>query len=165
MWTKRQLIEQAYDELALAGYVYDLTPEELQSALRIMDTMLAQWEGAGIRIGYVMPATPDASDIDGPSGVPDSANAAIYANLAVRRAAGMGKGLTPATLRLAREGYAALLVPVAMPQKQQMPSTLPVGAGNRRPYGFRRTFYPPPCRDPFPTGQGGDLDDSKEFAP
>lgn len=158
MWTKKQLIEQAYDELALAGYVFDLTPEELQAALRQMDSMLATWEGKGLRLGYVLPATPDASNIDGPSGLPDSANEAVYMNLAVRRASGMGKTVNVATMRAAREGYASLLVPLANPRKQQLPSTLPMGAGNRSGYGFRRTFFPTPTVDPLPVDSAGDLE-------
>jgi hypothetical protein len=162
MWTKRQIIEQAFDELALAGYVFDLTPEELQSTLRILDAMMAGWEGKGVRVGYVMPSTPDDSDIDGPSGLPDRANEAVYANLAVRRAAGMGKGVMPSTLRMAREGYAALLLPLAQPQRTHLPSMLPVGAGNRRPFGYRRTFFPPPCKDPLPVEHGTDLEFPQE---
>jgi hypothetical protein len=162
MWTKRQLIEQAYDELALAGYVFDLTPEELQSALRLLDGMMAGWEGKGVRLGYALPATPDASDLDQLSGLPDRANEAVWANLAMRRAAGMGKTLMPSTLRLAREGYAALLVPLAQPRTQQLPSTLPVGAGNRT-YGFPyRRFFPPPTTDPLPVEHGTDLDLTQE---
>lgn len=158
MWTKLQLIEQAYDELALAGYVFDLTPDELQSALRLMDGMLATWEGKGVHLGYVMPATPDDSDINGPSGLPDRANEAVYMNLAVRRAAGLGKALTAATQRAAREGYAALLVPLANPRPQQLPGTLPLGAGNRSPFGFRRVYFPEPVVDPLPVDSAGDLE-------
>lgn len=161
-WTKRQLIEQAYDELALAGYVFDLTPEELQSALRLLDGMMAGWEGKGVRLGYLMPATPDDSDLESPSGLPDRAIEAVWANLAVRRAAGMGKALSPVTLRLAREGYAALLVPLAQPRQQQMPSTLPLGAGNRR-HGFPyRRFFPVPTQDPLPVEHGTELDFTQE---
>jgi hypothetical protein len=42
-WTKRQFITQAFEEIGLAAYVFDLTTEQLQSALRRMDAMVAGW--------------------------------------------------------------------------------------------------------------------------
>ena len=54
-WTKRQFIEQAFEEIGLAAYVFDLTPEQLQSALRRLDAMMAGWNTNGIRIGWPMP--------------------------------------------------------------------------------------------------------------
>lgn len=157
MWTKAQLIDAAFEELALAGFVVDISAEEQQSALRRMDTMMATWEGKGIRLGYALPATPDASDVDSPSGLPDKANEAVFTNLAVRLAASFGKTLNVATMAIARDSYAALLTPLANPRKQQLPATLPMGAGNRS-RGFRRTFFPPPTNDPMPVDDAGDLE-------
>ena len=50
-WTKREYIEQAFEEIGLASYVFDLTPEQLQSALRKLDAMLAEWNAKGLRLG------------------------------------------------------------------------------------------------------------------
>lgn len=157
MWTKAQLIDAAFEELALAGFVVDISPEEQASALRRMDTMLATWEGKGIRLGYALPASPDDSDVDQPSGLPDRANEAVFTNLAVRLAASFGKTLNVSTMKTAADSYAALLVPLANPRQQQMPSTLPMGAGNRS-RGFRRTFFPKPTQDPLPVDGAGDLE-------
>ena len=33
-WTKRDFITQAFEEAGLGSYVFDLTPEQLQTALR-----------------------------------------------------------------------------------------------------------------------------------
>ena len=49
-WTKRQYIEQAFEEVGLAAYVFDLTPEQLQSALRKLDAMMAEWNAKGLRL-------------------------------------------------------------------------------------------------------------------
>mgnify|MGYP003525752305 CR=1 FL=1 len=51
-WTKRQFVTQAFEEIGLAAYVFDLTPEQLQSALRRLDSMMASWNAKGIRLGY-----------------------------------------------------------------------------------------------------------------
>lgn len=157
MWTKRQLIDEAYSELALAGYVFDISPEEQQTALRRLDTMMATWEAKGIRVGYAFPAGPDDSDLDQASGLPDSAVETVFLNLAIRRAPGMGKQISSDTRKAARDGYDTLLWAAARPQEQQLPNTMPVGAGNRAWRGNRRPFFPTPCDDTLGITQGGDL--------
>ena len=75
-WTKRQFVLQAFEEIGLASYVYDLTPEQLNSALFKLDAMMGTWNGKGIRIGYPTPGDPESSDLDAQTNVPDSANEA-----------------------------------------------------------------------------------------
>ena len=131
MWTKQQLIEQAFGELALAGYVFDLDADTLESALRQLDTMMAEWSGAGIDIGYALPATPDDSSIGDDSGIPDAANRPVYMNLAVQLAAGRGKALTPQTIAAATRGYNALLGAAVSPTSGQCSGLPRIGAGNK----------------------------------
>ena len=83
-WTKRQFVEQAFEEIGLATYTFDLSPEQMQSALRRLDAMVATWNGAGIRIGYPLPSSPQDSDLDTETNVPDMSNEAIYTNLAIK---------------------------------------------------------------------------------
>lgn len=156
-WTKRQLIDEAFAELALQGYEFDITPEEQQTALRRLDTMMATWEAKSIRVGYSLPSSPTDSDPDQESGLPDTAVETVYLNLAGRIAAGFGKQLSADTRRNAAEGYAALMADAAMPRQQQFRSDLPRGAGNRC-FPSNGPFLPPPCRDPLQIAQGGDLD-------
>lgn len=131
MWTKAQLIDQAFSELARAGYVFDLGADVREDALRQLDTMMAEWSGSGIAIGYALPATPDDSNIDDDSGIPDTANRPVYMNLAVTLAAGRGKALTPQTITAATRGYNALLGAAVTPTSGQS-SGLPLnGAGNK----------------------------------
>jgi hypothetical protein len=146
MWTKQQIIEQAYDELALAGYVYDLDPDQLESALRRLDTMMAAWSAVGISLGYLLPASPDDSNLDDASGIPDTAIEAAYMNLAVKIAASRGKNLTPQTLAAARRGYDQLLGAAARAAARPvpMPNTLPRGAGNK-PWRTGTPFFPGPA--------------------
>lgn len=157
MWTKRQLITEAYGELALAGYEVDITPEEQQTALRRMDAMMATWEGNGVRVGYAFPANPDDSDLDQPSGLPDMAHEAVFLTLAIRLAPGNGKQISPDTRKAARQGYLRLLRQAAQPSQQQLPSTLPRGAGNKGWTMGRQPFFPAPSNDPLQLSQGGDL--------
>jgi hypothetical protein len=131
MWTKAQIIDQAFSELARAGYVFDLGAEVREDALRQLDTMMATWSGVGISIGYLLPGSPDDSNIDDDAGIPLTAVEPVYLNLAVKLAAGRGKALTPQTLAAAKSGYNALLGAAVTPTTGQS-SGLPLnGAGNK----------------------------------
>lgn len=148
MWTKSQLIQKAFGELALAGYVYDLDADQLEDALSTLDSMMAEWTTYGISIGYALPATPDDSNIDDDSGIPGASNRAVFLNLAVALAAGRGKALTAQTLGSAARAYQQLLGAAARAAavRQPLPNTMPQGAGNkpwRTGYGDR--FFPGPC--------------------
>lgn len=136
MWTKQQLIEEAFAELALAGHVFDLGADTLEGALRMLDTMMAEWSGVGISIGYALPATPDASNIEDDSGIPDTANRAVYMSLAVTLAAGRGKTLTAQTLASAQRGYNTLLGVAVAPTAGQASGLPLIGAGNKPWRGF-----------------------------
>mgnify|MGYP000165071707 CR=1 FL=1 len=96
-WTKRQFVDQAFEEIGYASYTFDLEPEQLQAAMRRLDSMMATWNGRGIRVGYPLPATPGAGDLDDLTDVPDYANEAIYLNLAIRIAPTVGKAVSRET--------------------------------------------------------------------
>lgn len=153
-WTKRQLITQAFEEIGLAAYVFDLTPEQLQSALRRMDAMVAGWNSNGVRIGYPLPSSPDASNIDADSGIPDYANEAVFLGLAVRLAPSYGKQISQETKAWADNAYSNMANQVAVPTpERQMPNTLPRGQGSK-PW---RTVNQPFMRSPEdPVDAGGD---------
>ena len=129
-WTKRDFILQAFDEIGYASYVFDLQPEQLNSALFKLDSMLAMWNGKGIRLGYPLPSSPNDSSLDTDTGVPDSANMAIVANLALRIAPSVGKTVSPDTKAAAKAGYDTLLSLAAKPIEQQLYG-VPSGAGNK----------------------------------
>lgn len=156
-WTKQQLIEEAFSELALAGYVFDLSPEEMQTALRRLDSMLATWNGKGIRLGYPLPSSADGSNLDDDSNLPDAAIEAVYLNLAVRLAPSYGKQLSQDTRNSAKAAYDVLMSRAAMPPQVQFPSTLPVGAGNKSWRTTDNPFMPTPC-DPILAGEDGPIE-------
>ena len=155
-WTKGQFITQAFDEIGLASYVFDLSPEQKQTALRRLDTMLAAWNALGIRLGYPLPSSPDDSDLDEETNVPDSANEAIYSNLAIKLAPSYGKQVMPDTKMTAKESYNTLLSRAAMPMEQQMPSTMPSGAGNKPWRVYDDPFVRPPV-SPLLAGGDGEI--------
>ena len=138
-WTKKQFITQAYKEIGLAAYIYDLQPEQLQDAGVTLDAMMAMWNGKGIRIGYPIASNPEDVDIDTETNVPDSANLAIYMNLAILLAPGFGKIVSPETKRAAKDGYDVLAARGQAPGPKQMPKGYPKGAGHK---AWRDNHYP-----------------------
>ena len=157
-WTKQQLVEQAFEEIGLAAYVYDLTPEQLQSACRRMDAMVAEWESSGIRIGYPLSASPNSTNINDDSNVPTSCVSAIYLNLAVRLAPSFGKNLSPATTMLAAKAFSSMCDTIStQPIEMQMPSTMPRGAGHKPWRNTNSPFMPKP-EDTIDAGPDGPID-------
>lgn len=154
-YTKRQFIEAAFQEIGLASYVFDLQPDQLQSALQRLDAMMAAWNALGIRIGYPLPSSPQDSSLDEETGVPDSANQAIFSNLGIKLAPGYGKQVSIDTKVAAREAYNTLLSRAAMPSQMQLPDSMPRGAGNK-PYRGDNTYLNPPV-NPLLAGQDGSI--------
>jgi len=132
MWTKKQIIEQAFEEIGLASYVFDITADQLESALRRLDLMVASWQARNIQIGYPLPASPGNSNIDEQIQTSLNNNEALVLNLAVRLAPAYGKSVSPDTKATAKLLYDQLLIEAAMPYEQQFVGTLPLGAGYKR---------------------------------
>jgi hypothetical protein len=142
-YSKRQFVEGAFEELGIASYDFDLQPEELESAMRRLDAMMAEWNAKGIRLAYPLPGSPLDSDLNDPSQVPDSAYEAIITNLGIRIAPQMGKTVTAETKATAKAAYNTLLARSCFPPEMQFPHTTPAGAGNK-PRRIGGTFLPTP---------------------
>ena len=155
-WSKRQFVTQAFDEIGLASYVFDIQPEQLQSALRRLDTMMATWNAKGIRLAYPLPSSPEDSDLDQETEVPDSAYEAIYTNLAVRIAPSFGKQVALEVKVAAKQAYDTLLQRATQPIEMQLPREMPAGSGNK-PWRWDDPFVAPPT-DPVETGSEGYLE-------
>jgi len=132
-WTKRQFVQRAFEEIGLAQYVFDLLPEQLQSAIYRLDAMCESWNGLGIRLGYPIPSSPQYSDLDEQTNVPDCANEAIYTNLAIKIAPMFGKQLPPTSMINAKQAYSAMLTKLANTPQMSL-GTMPAGAGQKRVY-------------------------------
>ena len=156
-YTKRQFIEEAFEEIGLGAYSYDLQPEDYQSALKRMDSMLAVWNVKGVRIGYPLPSSPEDSDLDQETNVPDGANLAITTNLALGLAGRYGKIISQETKQTARSSYRALSNWVSEPPKKNLPGTMPRGAGQKPWRGGRSEFLNEPA-DPVEVGGDGILE-------
>ena len=131
-WTKREIVTNAFEEVGLASYAFDLQPEQLQAGLRRLDNMMATWNSRGLRIGYPLTNSPAGSDLDDDANVMDEAIEAIVGNLAIRIAPMLGKTVSPDTKASARSAYMALLSRRStIPEMLNDANAIPSGAGNK----------------------------------
>lgn len=157
-WTKRQFINQAFEEIGLAAYVFDLSPEQIISACRRLDSMMAGWTINGIHLGWPAPSTPDSTDLDVDTNVPDLANEAIYLNLARKLAPGFGKTLPQNLAVDANRAYSNLLNQTAYPvPTMQLPGTMPRGAGAKPWRTFSSNQFLNQPVDPLLSGPDGEM--------
>jgi hypothetical protein len=156
-WSKRQFITQSLTECGLASYVFDMEPEEFESALYRLDAMMSDWNGKGIRLGYPLPGSPQSSDLDQQTDVPDEANQAIILNLAMMLAPSYGKTNSPTTAQMAKSSLNTLYMKSTTPPTIRMPNTLPLGAGNKSWNNGGRVFANDQDYDIL-AGQDGPID-------
>lgn len=157
-YTKRDIINMAFEEIGLAAYVFDLTPQQLEGALRRLDAMMATWNGKGIRLGYPLPSSPGSSDLDQPTEVSDFAIEAMALNLAVRIAPGYGKTVSPDTKASAKNAYNQIIAQSAKPIEMQLDNmSIPSGAGNKGYRYYGDPFLRQPT-DPLTAGPDSILD-------
>jgi len=157
-YTKRDIINMAFEEIGLAGYVFDLQPQQLEGALRRLDVMMATWNGKGIRLGYPLPSGIGASDLDQDTNVSDAALEAMALNLAVRIAPGFGKTPSPDTKASAKNAYNQIIAQSAKPVEMQLDNmSIPSGAGNKGYRYYNNPFLRTPI-DPLTAGPDSILD-------
>ena len=157
-YTKRDIVEQAFEEIGLASYVFDLQPQQLDSALRRLDMLMATWNARGLRLGYPLPSSPADSDLDQEINVPDSAFEAMYLNLAIQISGGFGKTVSPDTKAAAKRAYNEVVANAAQPIEMQLGNeTIPAGAGNKGWRYYNNPFLKEPD-DPITVGSDGILD-------
>lgn len=125
MPTIRDLIRLAYSELGVADYVFDLGPEEDMRAKAQLVAMLAEWSANGARIGY------SSGELADDANVPDWAISGIYAGLALRIAPGIGKQVSPSTMKTAGDGKATILAKCSTTLRRYPPGY--AGAGSWQP--------------------------------
>ncbi len=148
MTTRLEIINQAFNLFGIS-YQFDLQPQQIDDAGKVLDAMLAGWASRGIRIGYV-PGDNDAI-------IPDLAVEAVTASLAMRLAPGFGKSVSQDTKMQAREAYTALISATSQIIPQRInPGFTPAGAGNRRSNTTRPFLFLED--EPITTGQDGVLD-------
>lgn len=136
--TKRQIIEDAYAEVGLAGYIFDIEPGALNRSLRVLDSMMAEWNAKGVKVGYTFGSN---SDLDTEVDILDAATNAVTLNLALRIGTSYGKVIQPFQVTQAKNAFKALSSLTA-DVPETVPSGMIYGAGKKNYSG--PNFIPSP---------------------
>lgn len=131
-WTKADLIADAWAVNGIANYEFDLSGGQIDNALRILDNMMSEWNGKGIKIGFPLSLSPSDSNTTDDTSIPDFAYTAIIYNLAIRLGPTIGKQALPEVKQTAKTAYETLTIICNTPRTRQMPANYPAGAGNRQ---------------------------------
>lgn len=142
-WTKGEIVNDAFAEIGLVNYVFDLDDEQLILALRKLDNIMAMLRENGISLGFPVSLSPSESALTQESGVPNYAYNAIIKKLAIGLAPTVGKTVSPDLKKEADEAYTILTITANTPRAMQMPRRTPAGAGNSH-IGSDRIFLTPP---------------------
>ena len=108
-WTKKEIVKSAFEEIGLSSYVYDLQPEQLQSAVTRLDSLMASLNAKGVRLGYPLFSNPSSVNLNDDTELPDYAVGTIIAMLAIRIAPTVGKEVSIDTRSVAKQGMTTLL--------------------------------------------------------
>lgn len=129
--TKRTIVNMAFEEIGLAGYEFDASPQEQFSVLRRLDALMADWKSQSLNLGYNAPPTIGAGDLDDESGIPDNALNTVVMSLALRAMPAIGKSMSPETRVALAQGMGALRTAYAVIPGRTLPRSTPRGSGNK----------------------------------
>lgn len=130
-YTKGDIIREAFSEIGLGAFAYSQRPEDMQTALRRMGMMLAEWEADGVDLGYPLAATPNEDSIADDSEIPLDAIRAVILNLACEIAPNYGKTASRATKVGAKRAKSVLLRNSPVPARLIDYTAVPLGAGHK----------------------------------
>lgn len=148
-YTKGDLVRAALNELGMADYEFDITPEELSSGVRRLDGMMAAWSDMNLHLSYDTGGSSEDS-----SGIPSVAWEAVISNLACKLAPSYGKQVAPEVRMTAKASLNTLLSTSTVPRQAQF-QTMPRGAGYKSV--DRRFTAPPEDRYLEPVDDGVDI--------
>lgn len=92
--SKRQLVEQAFTEVSLNGWEYDISADEKDVALKRLDALMYELAGRGLSLSYNFPTAIGEGDLNDALGVPDGAFFGLAILLAERLCPTMGKTMS-----------------------------------------------------------------------
>ena len=157
-WSKKNFVEQALAEIGIAGYIFDIQPEQYQLAAVRLDAMVMGWEANGLHIGWPMSSGPDTIDLNADTNCPTFAIRAIIKCLAMELAPLFGKQVSMELMGQARDAELDVYQQAsARPMPRQLPSTMPMGAGRKPWRNINGPFMPTPT-DPIECGGDGPIE-------
>jgi hypothetical protein len=135
---KGKLVDLAFKLGGITTRTKSATPEETEDALYFLEGMMTQWDGLGMRLGYVMEDKPQS---DTESGIPAWANSGVYNALSARLCGYFEKQCPPTVMKDAALGVSVILGKTVENKQVPYPSRFPKGSGNNTVYS-NKYYYP-----------------------
>lgn len=152
MGTKGEIVQEAFDMLAMNGALVQASDDNITRALRKLEIMVPSWTNKGINIGYRLSSgTVSSSD---ESGIADTNILAVATNLAKLICPMFGIACPPEIRENAKLAYSGLFIP---PQTMRNNEAMPRGLGNTRGGRCVNQFETDP--EPLDIENDGVLDD------
>lgn len=126
--TKGDLVTRSLKMLGVVDSITSPDPAEIADGLETLDSMVAEWENHGIRLGYHLTAEGVPADPGDESGLADKYVIGVSANLAVNMAPLIGREAQPTIKSRAKLFYEGLFN-IELAQRQSDPM-IPTGVGN-----------------------------------
>lgn len=140
--TKKGIVEQAFNELALTSYVFQLQAEDIQQGLSLLESRIAQFDAQGIFLNWPFADDPLAVNGNDEIELPFYALSGVVAQLAIDLSSHYGKTVTSATMLRAQVGFQSMIAIGAIPDEVAQNRRAPLGSGNK-PWRMYRTFVNP----------------------
>lgn len=125
---KGDLVTRALKMLGVVDSITSPDPAEIADGLETLDSMVAEWENHGIRLGYQLAPEGVPADPGDESGLADKYVMGVAANLAVNMAPLIGREAQPTIKSRAKLFYEGLFS-IELTQRQSDPM-MPTGTGN-----------------------------------
>lgn len=132
MYTTAQVLKQALQEIITQASESPLESDEYQDAIFALNTMMNEYEGNGLNLGWS-----DVSNLADEITSPSSIISGIVSNLAIRLAPQFMGSVTPELMRKAELGLKIMAKVGISIEPTKFASTLPIGSGNSRQYGSK----------------------------
>jgi hypothetical protein len=127
-----RLCKDALNQIGFADYVFDSNPEQIASIAAQLNSMMANWNGQGIYLGYPIMSDPSMIDVNQDCNLPVFAIEPVYLSLCKRISPSFGKTCAPELNANIYQSFNSMLSHLAVIYNKPWPNTLPSGAGNRR---------------------------------
>lgn len=147
MPSKIDIINGAYSQLRISGLTAQPTPEDIIVALRRLENMMSEFEGArNVCLQYNFEQIPD---VNTQTGVAQTHNHMMETNLAVRLIPDFNKAVPPELKEQARQSFSASagISAAILAREVAYPYRMPRGSGNTIKGNRWQRFYRP---EPLP---------------
>jgi len=129
--TKDTIIEFAFQDLRISGYIFDKSPNMLSAMLSRLDALMRQWRLQGMDVGYNHPPKIGQSNLNDIAGIEDGITAMVATCLAKEYMEGIGKTLNANFISRYNKAWNWLYAQYRSIPFSKLPTNTPRGSGGK----------------------------------